>query len=75
MDADTIYRMGDHEYTYDELYDAVEAEAATFPPETWRDDEFNLNDYLIESMQIGIIESVDDNDWHDSPRPGIGGRH
>jgi hypothetical protein len=62
MDADAIYRMGDHEYTYDELCDAIEAEAATLPPETWRNGVFNLNDYIIESMQVGIIEEVDPED-------------
>jgi hypothetical protein len=68
MDADAIYRMGDREYTYDELCEAVEAEAATFPPETWRGGEFDLNDYLIESMQVGIIEQTD------SQRVLLGGR-
>jgi hypothetical protein len=41
MDADAMYRMGDHEYKYDELCDAIEAEAATLPPETWRNGFFN----------------------------------
>jgi hypothetical protein len=30
------------------------------PREQWRDGEFDLNDYLIESMQVGIIETVDE---------------
>jgi hypothetical protein len=59
MDADAIYRMSGIEYSYDELCTAVEAEAATLPPETWRCGEFDLNDYLIEAMQVGIIEEVD----------------
>jgi hypothetical protein len=59
VEGDTIYRMGDREYTHDELCDAIEAEAAILPPETWRGGEFNLNDYIIEAMQVGIIESVD----------------
>jgi hypothetical protein len=62
MDADAIYRMSGIEYTHEELCDAVLAEAATLPPETWRGGEFDLNDYLIESMQVGIIEEVDPED-------------
>jgi hypothetical protein len=46
---------------------AVEAQAATFPPETWRDGEWNLNDYLIESILVGTIETVDGNDLLDEP--------
>ena len=59
MDTDAIYRMGDHEYTFDELCDALEAEAGTLPPETWRDGVFNVKDYIIEAMQVGIIEMVE----------------
>jgi hypothetical protein len=59
MDTDAIYRMSGRVYTYDELVDALNAEAATLPPETWRGGEFNLKDYLIEAMQAGIIEIVD----------------
>ena len=36
-----------------------EAEAATLPPETWRGGEFDLYDYIVESMQVGIIEQID----------------
>ena len=35
MDADTIYRMSGVEYTYDELCEAIEAEAATLDPDQW----------------------------------------
>jgi hypothetical protein len=56
MDTDAIYMMSGVESTYDELCDAVLAEAATLPAETWRCGELNLNDYLPESMQVGIIE-------------------
>jgi hypothetical protein len=56
MDADGIYRMSGIEYSYDELCEAVEGEAATLPPETWRGGVFELNDYLIESMQVGITD-------------------
>ena len=37
VDGDATYKMGDVLYTYDELVDALNAEAATLPPETWRD--------------------------------------
>jgi hypothetical protein len=30
------------------------------PPETWRDGIFNFNDCLTESIQVGIIEVIDD---------------
>jgi hypothetical protein len=36
--------------------------ARSRPPETWRDGEFNFNDYLIESLQVGVIEIVEDDD-------------
>ncbi|UXA09994.1 hypothetical protein KXD97_17555 [Mycobacterium sp. SMC-8] len=51
-------------YTYDELVADVEAEAATLPPETWRSGVWNLNDYLIEAIQVGIINEIhpDDDD-------------
>jgi len=62
MDANAMCRMSGVEYTYDELCDAIEAEAATLRPETWRDGVFNLNDYIIEAMQVGIIDTVDDDD-------------
>jgi hypothetical protein len=39
-----------------------EAEAADLPPETWRDGKFDFNDYLIESVLVGTIEEVDDED-------------
>ena len=38
------------------------AEAADLPPETWRDCRFDFNDYLIESVLVGTIEEVDDED-------------
>lgn len=62
MDADAIYLMGGVKYTFDELCEAVLAEAATLPPETWRDGHFDLNDYLIESLLVGTIEQVDDDE-------------
>ncbi|MEZ0355434.1 hypothetical protein [Mycobacterium sp. SA01] len=41
MDADAVY---DVRYTYVELCAAMEAEAATLPPEAWRSGEWNLNE-------------------------------
>lgn len=52
-----IYRMSGIEYAYDELVDALNAEAATLPPETWRGG-WDVNDYIIEAGQVGIIETV-----------------
>lgn len=57
-----IYRMSGIEYTYEELVDALNAEAATLPPETWRDGVWDVNDYIIEAGQVGIIETVRDDD-------------
>ena len=34
LEEDAIYLMSGVEYTYDELFDALMAEAATLPPET-----------------------------------------
>lgn len=50
------------EYTYDELVDALDAEAATLPPEKWRGGVWHVNDYMVEAMQVGIIEVVDDDE-------------
>ena len=38
------------------------AEAADLPPETWGDGKYDFNYYLIESIQVGTIEEVDDED-------------
>ena len=56
----TTYRMCGKTYTWDELREVSEAEAADLPPETWRDGIFDFNDYLTESIQVGTIEEVDD---------------
>jgi hypothetical protein len=58
----TRYRMSGRVYTWDELLEVSEAEAAALPPETWRDGTFNFNDYLTESIQVGTIEEIDDED-------------
>jgi hypothetical protein len=60
MDPHAIYVMDNRQYTFQELCDALEAEAATLPPDTWRDGVWDLNDYIIEAMQVGIIETVEE---------------
>lgn len=52
----------DRRYSYDELVDELNAEAATLPPETWRDGVWDVNDYIIEAQQVGIITVVFDGD-------------
>ena len=56
----TTYRMDGKTYRWDELREVSRAEAADLPPETWRDGKFDFNDYLIESIQVGTIEEIDD---------------
>ena len=56
----TTHRMCGKTYTWDELREVSKAEAADLPPETWRDGKFDFNDYLIESIQVGTIEEIDD---------------
>ena len=56
----TTYRMDGKTYRWDELREVSKAEAADLPPETWRDGKFDFNDYLIESIQVGTIEEIDD---------------
>jgi hypothetical protein len=56
----TTYRMCGKTYTWDELFEVSKAEAADLPSETWRDGKFTFNDYLIESIQVGTIEEIDD---------------
>jgi hypothetical protein len=58
----TTYLMCGKAYTWDELYEVSKAEAADLPPATWRDGTFDFNGYLVESMQVGTIKEVDDED-------------
>ncbi|WP_163789182.1 hypothetical protein [Mycolicibacterium aichiense] len=58
VEADVMYVMSGIVYTRDELAAAIEAEAATLPPETWRSGEWNLADYMIEAEQVGIINRI-----------------
>ena len=54
--------MSGKEYSYHELVEALNAEAASIPEDTWRDGAWNVNDYIIEASQVGIIKVVHDND-------------
>jgi hypothetical protein len=58
VDTDATYRVSGEEYTYDELVDALNAEAATLPEETWRGG-WKVNDHVMEAVLVGIIETVD----------------
>lgn len=62
-----VYEMSGVRYTYDELAATIEAEAATLPPETWRSGEWNLNDYMIEAQQVGIIKQIEPEDDFGNP--------
>ena len=61
-DDGSLYRIASRVYTYGELRDATMAEVADLPPETWRGGNFDFDDYLIESIQVGTIEAVDEDD-------------
>ncbi|GAY18734.1 hypothetical protein [Mycobacterium sp. shizuoka-1] len=65
VDANAMYEMDGVLYTYDELAATIEAEAATLPPETWRSGEWDLNDYMIEAEQVGIIKRLDADHYYD----------
>jgi hypothetical protein len=67
VDPDAIYLINGCYYGYEELREAVESEAAKHPPETWRDGEFDFDEYLIESIIVGLIEAVYGNDLLDEP--------
>ena len=57
-DDGSLYRIDGRVYTYGELRDAIMAEVADLPPETWRDGKFDFDDYLIESVLVGTIRVV-----------------
>jgi hypothetical protein len=44
--------------TFDELRDEVEAEAADLDPEQWIDGEFTFDDWLVDSLVVGTVERV-----------------
>lgn len=57
-DDGSLYRMCGQVYTYDELKAESEAELAEL--NGLQGTNFNFDDYLIESMHTGTIETVDD---------------
>jgi hypothetical protein len=66
------YRIGDQNYTYDELRAVTEADVADLPPETWRDGKFNFDDYVTESVHTGTIEVFEtEDDAADKMRSGV----
>jgi hypothetical protein len=62
INDDTIYRMGDRVYTRDKLREEVEVEAAGLDPDQWIGGEFNFDDWLIDSILVGTIETVDNDE-------------
>lgn len=59
-DDGSRYRMCGEVYTYDELKAASEAELAEL--NELQGSNFGFDDYLIESVHTGTIETVDDDD-------------
>jgi hypothetical protein len=51
---------GDVVYSYDDLVDALNVEAATLPPKTWRDGVWDISEYMTEASLVRIIETVED---------------
>jgi hypothetical protein len=56
------YRYAGREWSYDELRNEVETEAAGLPPEQWFDGEFVFNAWLSDSVVTGHVEKVGDED-------------
>ena len=52
----------DGRFTYDESVDELDAEAATLPPDTRGDGVWNVDDYIIEALQVGVITRVFDDE-------------
>lgn len=46
----------DRRFSREELVDTLNAEAATLPPETWRDGVWNVEDFITEALQLGVID-------------------
>lgn len=59
-DDSSLYRMCGEVYTYDELKAASEAELAEL--NDLQGSNFTFDDYLIESVHTGTIETVDDDE-------------
>lgn len=58
---DAIYLMSGTEYSYDELIEALDAEAATLDPEQWEGG-WDAHEYLIDALLVGTIERVNPDD-------------
>lgn len=56
-DDDAIYLMSGVEYSYDELIEALDAEAATLDPEQWEGG-WDADEYLIDALLVGTIERL-----------------
>ena len=65
-DDGSLYRINGKVYTYSELRDATLAEVADPFRRPGRDGKFDFDDYLIESLQIGIIETIGEDDRDDA---------
>jgi hypothetical protein len=50
------------EVSYDELRADVEAEAAGLDPDQWIGGEFDFDDWLSDSLRVGTIKRVHDED-------------
>ncbi|WP_162625405.1 hypothetical protein [Mycolicibacterium llatzerense] len=60
MSDEDKFLRGDQVITRSELQREIEAEAADEPAENWRLGEFNFNDWLVESLQVGLLRRVDE---------------
>jgi hypothetical protein len=56
----TKYLYSGRVFTFDELHDEVEAEAASLDPEQWIDGEFVFDAWLSDSLLVGTVEGIDD---------------
>ncbi len=56
-DDDAIYLMSGIEFSYDELIEALDAEAATLDPNQWVGG-WDAHEYLIDALLVGTIERV-----------------
>lgn len=56
-DDDAIYLMSGIEARYDELIEALDAEAATLDPNQWEGG-WDAHEYLIDALFVGTIERV-----------------
>ena len=55
-----LYRTDDGSLlTYEELYDAVDAEGSVLPTEQWIGGEWNCHEYIVEACLVGIYDTVE----------------